>query len=415
MTEPDQSTHHESNNLPSQAGGIEASTRKRLIARLQGANVSTDCCIELTGKESRVDHNDPAHQYPLTHIRGNYGVMLVGKLGFVDIDVQDLSELPDEVQELKNQEDTFTTCSPHGGYHLYYRVQGDVSNSKEWWGEIRTNSWYVVGPGSTIDHADCGDDCGCVGEGRYRIDTDTEIRSIQGDVLEGLKESEAPKTTKIDPEDVVSSFDGSVAGRLGYATDRDEKFMILYNWACGNRGLFGISYSDRSSAECALTQKLLWWYEWDTETVREILDTIQPPKWHYRGERYRQSVIQAGLDYTAELGAKYDPDSGTSGVSFEAGTWVLIAVDDLIEDSKPRVKTSEVVDHWLVRVKEDQVRKVLDDLKEAGYVEYERQGRSGHWIVHDLPATDNPEFFRDYLLPDELDKQRAIYLSTNPG
>jgi len=29
---------------------------------------------------------------------GNYGVMPVGKLGFVDIDVQDLSELPDEVQ-----------------------------------------------------------------------------------------------------------------------------------------------------------------------------------------------------------------------------------------------------------------------------------------------------------------------------
>lgn len=74
-----------------------------------------------------------------------------------------------------------------------------------------------------------------------------------------------------------------------------------------------------------------------------------------------------------------------------------------------------MVDHWFVRVKEDQVRKVLNHLAEADYVEYRRQGRSGHWIVHDLPATDNPEFFRDYLLPDELDKQRAIYLSTNPG
>ena len=288
------------------------SDRRRTESRLNEAGVRTDCFVDVTEKKSDVDHRDLNNQYSIGNIIGNYGVMPAGGLSFLDIDVEDFDDLPEVVSSFIDNHDTFTVQSPHGGLHLYFIAEGDIDNSTEAWGEIRTTSWYVVGPGSTIDHSKCAD-CGRSGKDDYSIENDEPIEVIDAAELEELSSSDDPENTTIDIDSVESTFNNSVANRIAFAQKQDPKFKHLYLWACGKMSLQGLGYDDRSSAEVALCQKLLFYFEWDVAEVRETMDTIQPPKWHYRGEDYRQSVLQAGLKYTEGVGEKFDPDTEKEG------------------------------------------------------------------------------------------------------
>ena len=296
----------------------------------------------------------------------------------------------------------------HLGKHIHIALDGDLPDCEApEWGDIQTAEDLVIAPGTTFDHSECVTECGRAGSDTYTV---TEIS--QGvvdpddfpDVFVPARDTRAD-VPEVDADDVESTFDGTTAGRLGYAIDRDEKLEQLYHWGCGKGSLYGFEYSDRSSAECALAQKLLWWFEHDVSTVRDILDEIQPPKWASEGPGYRASVIQHGLSLTAGKGAKYEPDRSKreSGVRRYHVTHIAGVLGSLSNDGP--VRTQAIIDSDLVSVGETQVRKVLDRLRDDGFVHYERDGRSGGWVIDELPSSEH-RFFDQFATESEIVEQR---------
>lgn len=138
------------------------------------------------GTKDCYDHEDTRH---LTEIIGNYTVHGGDGLVILDIDVNDLHELPDWLRSLPP---TLIVETVHGGYHLYYEVEsGDgISNTKTDWGSVRYEGWYAVGPGSTVDHANYCDDgkesCPQAGIDMYNIKVDRPIATLTGQHFERL-------------------------------------------------------------------------------------------------------------------------------------------------------------------------------------------------------------------------------------
>ena len=207
--------------------------KETLVHLLEQRGVREDCFADLSGKQSHVDHRERENQHPLDHIVGNYGVMAVGKLGFVDIDIPELDDLPENVQEFVDRHDTLTVRTTHNGLHLYFIVNGEATNSQETWGEIRVDNQYVVGPGSKIDHAQCAD-CGEAGIGEYRIENAVPIQQVDAEELHDLSTAKESKNTTIDVDDVESSLSEAPRSRIARAQNIDPKFQQLFLWACGH-------------------------------------------------------------------------------------------------------------------------------------------------------------------------------------
>jgi hypothetical protein len=296
----------------------------------------------------------------------------------------------------------------HAGTHIHIALDSDLPDYRSpEWGDIQASGDLVIAPGTTFDHADCRGECERAGTDTYTITEATEGTVDPADfpdVFVPARDTRAD-VPEIGADDVESTFDGSTAGRLGYAIDRDEKLEQLYYWGCGKGSLYGFPYSDRSSAECALAQKLLWWFEHDTDTVREILGTIKPPKWASEGPGYRASVIQHGLRLTAGKGAKYQPDQSKreSGVSYHRVAHIVATLGVLSNDGA--IRTQDIIDSDLVSVGETQVRKVLDRLRDDGFVHYERDGRSGRWVIDEFPDSEH-RFYDQFATRAEIAEQR---------
>jgi hypothetical protein len=338
-----------------------------------------------------------ANQYEYWEIDGPKGIVAGDGLAVIDID------LPDEAPNILAGFPGIRVRSMHSGEHIHAAIDGELPESRSpEWGDIQASGDMIVAPGTTLDHSGCRGDCERAGADTYDLidaaEGSVEIEDFPEVFLGDARDGSA--VPEIQPEEIVSSFDGSTAGRLGYAIDRDEKLAKLYYWACGKRSLAGLPYGDRSSAEVALAQKLLWWFEWDVPTVREILDTIRPPKWSQRGGDYRASVIRAGLAYTAGIGAKYERGR-ESGVCRRHALDVCVVLG--IEDGP--IKTSAIVAHEFVEVEDDQVRKVLNALRDDDFVHYQKDGRSGGWIIDELPDSSD-SFFDRFPTQADIDEQR---------
>jgi hypothetical protein len=299
-------------------------------------------------------------------------------------------------------------CTFHAGEHIHIALDGDLPDYRSpEWGDIQSGGDLVIAPGTTFDHADCRGECERAGTDSYTITEATEGTVNPADFPDVFVPANdaGGDVPEIDADDVESTFDGTTAGRLGYATQRDEKLEQLYYWACGKRSLAGFEYSDRSSAECALAQKLLFWFEWDAPTVRNVLNTIQPPKWTSEGPGYRASVIRYGLRLTVGVGAKYQPDRSKreSGVRRYHVTHIAGVLGSLSNDGA--IRTQAIIDSDLVTVGETQVRKVLDALDDAGFVHYEQDGRSGGWVIDEFPDSEH-RFFDQFATESEIVEQR---------
>jgi len=348
-------------------------------------------------KPTQSGWQERANQYEYHCIEGPKGIVAGDGLAVIDID------LPDEAPAILAGFPGARVRSMHLGEHIHVAVDGSLpeSHSPDW-GDIQSGDDLVVAPGTTFDHSECRTECGRSGCDTYTI-TESSAGTIDPDEWPEIFAGDDVAddlVPEMNPEEIESSFQGTRNGRLGYARNRDEKLELLFLWACGKRSLAGFDYSDRSSAECALAQKLLWWFQWDTETVRDVFDTIQPPKWANRSEAYRASVIRAGLAYTAGIGAKYERGR-ESGVCRRHALDVCIVLG--IADGP--IKTSSIVAHEFIEVEDDQVRKVLNHLKADGFVRYEEVGRSGHWVIDELPGSES-EFFDRFPTQTDVDEQR---------
>ena len=346
-------------------------------------------------KRSAVDHTDPANQYPLGEIDGTYGVMPIDSLGFVDIDTDDP---PEPVDRLIAENPTFTVKSPHGGEHHYYDIDGKTSNAREQWGEIRAESWYVVGPGSTIDHGHCGD-CGYAGESRYRVIDDRPIASIDAGDIDQLADrstTDAP-TTRVDESELGETDlagdhgDHHIGRRLRKARtswDQAEQFRQLWNGEYKQAGFTtDDGDADRSTAEFRFSEMLGWWFDDDTGTVNQCVDrscaeTSNTADGQVRKfidpeapDGYRQATISAACNHET----CYDPGAIRTGPNPDRVTYMM-------SDRRPEVsyvtkngvmdalmdlgaaKKSELVEHPAVDRERSQVVEALRQYRQDDLV-----------------------------------------------
>ncbi|MDZ7701775.1 MAG: bifunctional DNA primase/polymerase [Halobacteriales archaeon] len=138
-------------------------------------------------------HSQPSSQTFPGLFDGNCTIHPGGNLVILDIDVEE-AELPQLVRDLPP---TLVVRSPHGGQHRYYILDSNtgISSSNTAWGSIRYEGWYVLCPGSVIDHSLCRDDKkGCPGEGigDYAIDQFEQIATLTDNHLDNLREACSP-------------------------------------------------------------------------------------------------------------------------------------------------------------------------------------------------------------------------------
>lgn len=360
--------------------------RRKLDRRLKAAGIAAPFVAITDGtKRSAVDHTKPENQYSIGAIDGTYGVMPVDRLGFIDIDVP-IDELPAPVRRLVDENPTFTVRSPHGGEHHYYAIDGAPSNSTEQWGELRTDRQYVVGAGSTIDHAHCGD-CGCSGEGQYRITDDRPIATIDAADLEPIIDRSEPTKTRApdgrETDPTADHGDHRIDRRISKAkrSKHGERFTALYEGRYRDAG-----YSDRSDAEAELVCRLGFWLEQNRSDVKAAMnrscrehpqaDVNGARKWLTGSESYRETT----LELIDEVDRTYSGSDSKNGFrpSFSKLTseYVLDALMDL-----GLASSGEIAEHPKVDRSKRSVQRVLQsyqntDDEYGDIVSSVRDGRS---------------------------------------
>jgi hypothetical protein len=333
------------------------------VSRRLGEAGITGCYIDIEAgtKRSAVDHTKPENQYPIEALGRTYGVMPVDRLGFIDIDTD---TPPEPVDRLINEHPTFTVKSPHGGEHHYYLIDGALSNSTEQWGELRTDRQYVVGAGSTIDHAHC-DECGHSGEGQYRVTDDRPIATIDASDLEPITDrsetTEARATDARETDLTGDHGDHRIARRITKAKDskHGERFTALYEGRYRDAG-----YSDRSDAEAELVMRLAFWLQQNRSDVRAAMnracqehpraDVNGARKWLVRDGEYRNST----LELVENVDRTYSGSDSTPGFrptfSKLTSEYVLDALLDL-----GLASSAEIAEHPKVDRSLSQVQRVL--------------------------------------------------------
>ena len=352
------------------------SDRNEVDRRLREIGI-TEPFVAITDgtKRSAVDHTDPANQYPLGEIDGTYGVMPIGRLGFVDIDTDDP---PEPVDRLIDQHQTFTVKSPHGGEHHYYQIDGETSNATEQWGELRVDRQYVIGAGSTIDHAQCRD-CERTGESQYRVIDDRPIASIDAGELDQLADrtSEAIERPMGVDESDLDSADHHIDRRIEKAkhSKHGERFTALWEGRYRDVG-----YSDRSDAEAELILRLAFWFKKNRSDLRAAMnracrehpqaDVNGPRKWLAGSDSYRETT----LELVDEVDGTYSGSDSEAGFRPEfsrlTSEYVLDALFDL-----GLASSAEIAEHPTVDRSLSQVQRVLRSYRETGAVTQVRDGR----------------------------------------
>lgn len=291
----------------------------RLAERFIEAGLPADRFIQCKeGSKKSVDHT----QKPADDIDGQYGIYANSTDGLAILDIDDYGEFEDSggIAALAELPPTLEQRSAHDGTHRFYAVEMSadgrmiaaeledelgVKNPKPTWGEVRVANQYVVGAGSQLDGCDkdgC-EECAKEDGGRYTLENDREIASIQADqLLEVLRADENYK-----PEEPVEDVDApernaDVDDILEHALQADDKLNRL--WDGDYSDYIDDGEEDRSKAESALAMKLAFWFQGDKNTVRRLMDRANTQKWVDRTDSsYRESILSA-VDAQNEY---YDP------------------------------------------------------------------------------------------------------------
>ncbi|WP_181685280.1 bifunctional DNA primase/polymerase [Halorhabdus salina] len=392
------------------------------IVRLTRAGKSP---AEMWGRWLRFDGG----QAGLVRAGFNYGVIAGDGLLVFDIDSYRHSSNPILVEELRDRGvfDTFRVQTPHNGTHLYYKVPErsveaaerafGSENPQGSFGETRLSKQYVVGPGCQLWQ--CNKDwheCQNREEGYYEIENDAPLRELSVPELIGILKSDPqlnPSTSssqssqsnqtsitstrssgEVDlPKNVQRATEADITTlrqKIGVANDR--KGEALLRWGQGKLSVepnttlqeYG---EDRSKIETALAQKI-WFYTGSKEETVAMMEYIAPPKWRGRGQAYKESVLSSAKRYLPEDPGVGRPQSLThsqSGVIYEKASDILEVIAFRIGEGAPFTasRVSEALtrkyqeqDHFEVEdsVGEQQVRKVLRILRQAGYLTKKNRG-----------------------------------------
>jgi hypothetical protein len=331
--------------------------QQRLVERLEEAGLNSERFIDV---QEDVKGSHDHTQVSADEVEGNYGVYATAEDRLLIIDVDDYDELEDRsgLTALSELPATLEQKSPHGGTHRFYAVEKTVDgrhiaavlkdefdtakgNLKPSWGEIRVANQYVVGAGSSIDHAECDDDknnCPGEGVGHYELHSDREIATISAADILSVLEADPNYTEEEETEDPETSPDVSSDADpqdvLSYAINESNDKKLQRIWS----GDYSDYDDDRSRAEAALAYKLGFWLQGDKRAVRRAMNGQNLPndvsrprlkKWSERDDdSYRDSVLSAvdkQTDYY-DPSQKSDPDPSTLDYSeVERGEAILRA------------------------------------------------------------------------------------------
>ena len=380
MTRTNHDTDSDPRNLSSQdstayssGNGLTTQTdpRSSLSNRIAGAGLDVARFVPLRDgtKKSRVDHTDPAHQYPADELDGNYGVMAGDGLIIIDIDDYDGDQaVPDWIAALPS---TFAVETPHGGEHRYYAVSDSVSNSNCEWGEIRAANQYVVGPGSKLDSCskdwhDCSDD----DAGWYTVLEDRSLAHISPSALpeRPTQQTNPPASVSTGSSDVACLDDvdapfGRVETRLRAFLGDDHRRTL---W----EGRYSdAEHDDRSQAEAELAYHLGWFFEGNAEAVSQLMtlaceqypttDCNEPRKWRVRDDdSYRVSTCELP-DYDETYTPPWSGRGPRPEVSHVTAEKVLNATFELYPAT-----VKEITNHGSVDVGREQTRKALEEWRD---------------------------------------------------
>ena len=420
-----------------QNSGIE-----RLTELLHENGIDEKRFIKLRGgtKQSYTDHTKPYNQYRPHDVEGNYGVLAGFGLLVLDSDhYKDGEEIPDELYDLLHEYPTYWVETPHKGNHFYYIVPEDLPeriqevcgkpNPKLGAVEVKSKNSLVVGPGSELDGCtkDWCDNCIQEGEGRYQIDTDHDLNTLDFDrfieVVDELTEDE-PDTSQYESSPGEITLQTDAVEWIENAREWDPKLNQLME--CLGDAIYSpeeypkVEYTDRSSNEVALANKILRrigsFEDFERHTYR-IMDQLNPPKWSKRGEDYRKSVIESAKAKSTDIGEYYkmkqsnNSSNGSSRVIQHKVTEVILTIRI---DMPNTFKTSEVA-QWQ-DFSYDQTIRVLNDLAEAGYLQKKGKTKGVRWVKQSEIPAFGPEYeliIQQYTDVEEDKQQRHEFLSQN--
>jgi len=399
MTRTNHDTDSDPSNLSSQdstalnsGNGLTAQIDPQIVLsnRIAAAKINVERFVPLRDgtKKSRVDHTDPANQYPADELDGNYGVMAGDGLIIVDIDDYDGNQtIPDQIKFLPP---TFTVETPHGGEHRYYAVSEPVSNSQEEWGEIRADNQYVVGPGSELKSCSKSwHDCSNNDAGRYAILNNRDLAHISPPVLpeRTTKQARSPTAAPTDSPPVACLDDVDAPFRKLETRLRaflgDDRRQALWEGRYSDA-----RYDDRSRAEAGLAYHLGWFFESNAEVVSQLItlaceqypttDWDEPRKWLVRkDDGYRKNTVELP-DYDDTYTPPWSgcgPRPEVSEVTFEK---VLNATFDLYPATDKEISNHDEVD-----VGREQTRKALVALIEDDVIARKKcEKRPGNPLVY---------------------------------
>ncbi|WP_435101016.1 bifunctional DNA primase/polymerase [Halarchaeum sp. P4] len=408
MTRTNHDTDSDPRNLSSQDStahspgtGTTAQTEPRtaLCNRLAIAGLDVERFVPLRDgtKQSRVDHTDPAYQYSVAELDGNYGVMAGNGLVIIDIDDYDDDQLaPDWITSLPS---TFTVETPHGGEHRYYAVSDPVSNRNCEWGEIRAANQYVVGPGSELDSCskdwhDCSDD----DAGRYIVCDDRPLAQISPSRLPEQTTQQPNSSTAVSTGSLEVASVDDVDAPFGKLDTRlraflgDDRRKALWEGRYSDAG-----YDDRSRAEAELAWRLGWFFEGNPEVVSQLMtlaceqhpttDWNEPRKWLVRDDDgYRENTIELP-DYDDTYTPPWSGRGPRPEVSQVTSDRVLAATFDLYPAT-----VDEIANHEEVDVCREQTRKALEELRDHDVLARRK----------DMKRRDNPYVYYP-LFEEEID------------
>lgn len=319
--------------------------------------------------------------HPPTEV-GNSSLIETGN-GLLVIDIDDWDKTTDVIRDFLNKNPTLQVHSPHATGmegHWYYQIDEAPFSQKEIkgdWGEAK-HGMLVVTPGSEI--TECKHGC-CTPEspGKYEFRHERSITHIDELPLSETQGETQSSDWESQPSEDLPTFsvdeyepEFNPNERLEYARKCNENLDSLCEWAQNSGSPSSVGYSGRSEAERALTMHLAFWFERNRIAVRNTLHKLNPPKWDERGDNYRKSVLGA-VDLQSET---YSGFTGPSGPSEELTLSVWM---DLYTEGP--MSTKEVAES--VEYSDRQTWKALDFLDERDFVDYEREGRSGKWVIRE--------------------------------
>lgn len=350
---------------------------------LEGYTNGAHPIIDITDgtKKSYTKHQYKENRLTWSEVEGNYAIMPVRDLVVIDIDEPD--SVPDEIRDLPN---TLVVESPHGGYHLYYLVDGDIGNGQFEWGEIRSDGWYVMGPGSVIDHdGSCDDDCSLSGEGRYELSKAREPARITPEQLPEQTASEPAQNGQeqydVDFDEVDANFHIKSRVEKAKNSKHGEQFTALWEGRYRDAG-----YSDRSTAEAELLCRLAFWMEQNEDAMACAMDlacsehpragSMGPRKWLQRDGVYRQTSLTSAID---TVDNSYS--GSTNGYQPEVSAITMEAVLNVLLELRIARK-EEIYEHPEVDRKKTQIGEALRRWEDQGLVSRTRSDADGRKIYY---------------------------------